>query len=931
MVDPLGIAGALASITGLGINLFQYLSGRKKRRQQATLEHYLEWLKRNRHRDILTALQQSAQARQEIGEFFAELQEKNAAGFGRVLKELEKLSKSVDEMPGDVVVALRAERERVRSEEDKKYEQLYREAVSGKLDEMELFGIDPRIDAAAKKQRLMIAYLTLNLTNERGAEQAPRPFEALLGNMGSGRRNKVLISGDAGSGKTTLLKWAAIRSARALVTKTTELQRYYGEHTQDRTVSVPEESEPSEHKALRFHDVPLDSVRSLYFSGHAQIPAWVLKTPFFIPLRKCTAGKFPTCAEFPSLVNASLRGPPDNWVESILQEGRGLVLIDGVDEVPPRWRRSINRGITDFLNLYGDKGSLFVVTSRPLMEDPPWIAEHRFQEARIAPMSEPDRNELIRLWHEAVAGQLREYNRDKEAAGLPAKSERLKHDLARNPAVAQVAANPLMCAMLCALCGQLDYKLPDSQYEIVEQLCKVLLQSREEHTPDLDLADFPPAYRRLKYPQRKAILARLAYDMVRGGLSAAPRQALIAKADDALAAFSDRDAGDGAVVADTLVERSGMLSKLADDDVDFIHNTFKEFLASDRFVAEGRSKELAGKCLQAGYKNVCLFAAAAERAERFVDDLLKKVLPPDSPPGAPPRKGRRRQAQTIAPEVHERRLLAIRMRQVAVLPDAQLAQRVDGLRKDMFPPRTLADAEVLAALGDQVVDELAYRPSLRLRQKVRCVRALRLIGKGAGETLQRYAQTAKPKENALLGELVQAMNPLKIPEILHRVTSESPPDVSRFDDKWLPISFRKQIRDLTPLAGLTALTSLYLVSTQVSDLTPLAGLTALTTLDLRDTQVSDLTPLAGLTALTTLDLMVTLVSDLTPLAEMTALTTLNLWSTLVLDLTPLAGLTALTTLNLWSTRVSDPTPLAGLTNLTEYIGPPIPGHPRFGP
>ena len=46
-----------------------------------------------------------------------------------------------------------------------------------------------------------------------------------------------------------------------------------------------------------------------------------------------------------------------------------------------------------------------------------------------------------------------------------------------------------------------------------------------------------------------------------------------------------------------------------------------------------------------------------------------------------------------------------------------------------------------------------------------------------------------------------------------------------------------------PLAGLNALQSLWLNSTQVSDLTPLAGLNALQSLDLDSTQVSDVSVL----------------------------------------------------------------------------------------
>ena len=98
------------------------------------------------------------------------------------------------------------------------------------------------------------------------------------------------------------------------------------------------------------------------------------------------------------------------------------------------------------------------------------------------------------------------------------------------------------------------------------------------------------------------------------------------------------------------------------------------------------------------------------------------------------------------------------------------------------------------------------------------------------------------------------------------------------------------LADLAPLAGLTALQSLYVGGTQVSDLAPLAGLTALRSLNVYNTQVSDLAPLAGLTALQSLVLYSTQVNDLAPLAGLTALRSLYVAGTQVSDLAPLLAL-----------------------------------------
>ena len=124
-----------------------------------------------------------------------------------------------------------------------------------------------------------------------------------------------------------------------------------------------------------------------------------------------------------------------------------------------------------------------------------------------------------------------------------------------------------------------------------------------------------------------------------------------------------------------------------------------------------------------------------------------------------------------------------------------------------------------------------------------------------------------------------------------------------------------RISDLRPLASLAALKRLDLRGTQVSDLEPLANLKRLEWLDLWRTQVSDLRPLASLTALKRLDLRGTQVSDLEPLANLKRLKSLDLWGAEISDLGPLANLKRLESLNLWSTQVSDLEPLANLKGL----------------
>ncbi|MEN9868351.1 MAG: hypothetical protein RL748_3941, partial [Pseudomonadota bacterium] len=82
--------------------------------------------------------------------------------------------------------------------------------------------------------------------------------------------------------------------------------------------------------------------------------------------------------------------------------------------------------------------------------------------------------------------------------------------------------------------------------------------------------------------------------------------------------------------------------------------------------------------------------------------------------------------------------------------------------------------------------------------------------------------------------------------------------------------------DLSPLAALTALQSLFFAHTQVSDLSPLATLTALQWLSCADSHVSDLAPLSTLTSLQSLSFTQTQVSDLAPLATLSTLEKLDI-------------------------------------------------------
>ncbi len=124
--------------------------------------------------------------------------------------------------------------------------------------------------------------------------------------------------------------------------------------------------------------------------------------------------------------------------------------------------------------------------------------------------------------------------------------------------------------------------------------------------------------------------------------------------------------------------------------------------------------------------------------------------------------------------------------------------------------------------------------------------------------------------------------------------------------------------DLSPIAGMTELTRLYIDDRNVTDISALSGMKKLVHLSLY-VNVKDISALAGTTELDWLEIPNSRIEDISPLADSKKLTLLRLFNNKISDISVLSKMTALTDLSIWGNNVSDATPLYSLTNL-KYLG-----------
>ncbi|MGW2491550.1 NACHT domain-containing protein [Streptomyces sp. NPDC001606] len=493
---------------------------------------------------------------------------------------------------------------------DTAFERRYLAHVAHQHNHITIYGIDLR--DSPDRWPLEVAYLSLEATTAEDTVRDPAPGEhrpAAPGRLPAEEAlladTRVLLRGDAGSGKTTLVQWLAVTAAR-------------------------------------------DGDR----------------VPFVLPLRTLIrTGPLPPPSGFLPAVSCPLT-PPEGWTERVLATGRGLVLVDGLDEIPAADRHRTRDWLHALLAAY--PGNRWLLTSRPTAVRPDWLAEEGFRELTLAPMRRSELATFVHRWHRAA--QAPEFEKPL------LDSLRTKRDLAR------LATNPLMCGLICALHRERRGYLPTGRKELYDAALTMLLarRDRERGMGSVDGSE-------LGEEAQLELLQRLAYALVLGGRTEMARdtaEGIVERCLPTVAAAAGH--GDAATVLATLLLRSGLLRQPVEGVVDFVHRTFQDYLGARYAVAEGHLEVLVSHADDTQWEDVIRMAVAHARPRERAW-MLRQLLTDDSP---------------------RRTLLALACLEHATALDPAVRAEVEARAGTLIPPRSTEDARALAEAGPLVLELL---------------------------------------------------------------------------------------------------------------------------------------------------------------------------------------------------------------------------------
>ncbi|MFK4544551.1 hypothetical protein RKD29_004147 [Streptomyces tendae] len=490
---------------------------------------------------------------------------------------------------------------------DTAFERRYLPYVAEQHNRITIYGLDLR--DSPDRWPLEVAYLSLEATAEEertgalpGEHADPERTVRLAAEDALRTRDRVLLRGDAGSGKTTLVQWLAVTAAR-------------------------------------------DGDR----------------IPYVLPLRTLIrAGALPSPATFLTAVGCPLT-PPEGWAERVLGAGRGLVLVDGLDEIPAAERHRTRDWLLALVRAF--PGNRWLLTSRPTAVRADWLTAEGFRELALTPMRQDDVTTFVRRWHAAA-----------EAPGFETRlldSLHTKRDLAR------LATNPLMCGLICALHRERRGYLPTGRKELYDAALTMLLarRDRERGMEAVELGE----------EAQLELLQRLAYALVLSGrteMAVETAEGIVERALPSVASAAGQ--GDAATVLRALVLRSGLLRRPGEDSLDFVHRTFQDYLGARYAVEEGHLDVLAGRAGDTQWEDVIRMAVAHARpGERAM--LLRRLLAADTP---------------------RLTLLALACLEHATALDPQVRKEVEARAGELVPPGSKADARALAEAGPLVLELL---------------------------------------------------------------------------------------------------------------------------------------------------------------------------------------------------------------------------------
>jgi len=501
----------------------------------------------------------------------------------------------------------------------------YIDWLLGRCGEVELMGLEIKHGSGVRLNNVYTPLATSSRTEQARAGKKNRdedvmpaeqePPQLLLALL---NQQSLYISGDPGSGKSTFCRWVTWLTCNgemppADVPAPDEYQETFPDQLRGRIPVLI-------HLRDFWQHLPPDGIRSIALGGlERALECWL----------------------------ADQQYPGMNWpcLKGHLEHGSALLMLDGVDEVPPtrktdgaEWypREMLLTGLAEAVASWTEAGNRVLVTSRPYGLNSEQQRKLALSPAPILGLDQELQALLVRRW----------FLRLKEDHGLGRETADAMIDhIHVERGLDDLAVNPLLLTAMCIIYDE-GMRLPHDKYTLYHRIIDTVLHKRYAERERIDVI--------------RGRLAAVALGMHTGEALGQQRETPEANAsakeiDRVLESYQQLDGStdsglrDITSVREDLLSQSGLLMDRGDEGASFFHPSIQEFLAAERlFLLHGRDQTQLAELLMkrghtAGWRNTVSFVfgclVATFKAHAGVECLKQLTERLELPAPDPSRRG----------------------------------------------------------------------------------------------------------------------------------------------------------------------------------------------------------------------------------------------------------------------------------------------------
>ena len=295
----------------------------------------------------------------------------------------------------------------------------------------------------------------------------------------------------------------------------------------------------------------------------------------------------------------------EDFTDSALEEGKLLVLLDGLDEVPTRNLNPVIEHIEDFVTQHSN--NTFIASCRTAAYQSSF---RQFADVTIADFDDEQIEQFIRQWFSTEL--------DKEAETADRYWELLSQS--ENAAAKELAQTPLLLTFLCLVYDR-EQTLPSNRSDLYSDALNILLK---EWAAQKRL-ESEPIYKGFHPVLEKVLLSEIAYNSFKEDRLFFSKSNITERITTFLADKLDAPEHlDGEAVLTAIEKQQGILVERASNAYSFSHLTLQEYLTALYIVKNQRFDELVSQHLtDKRWREVFLLVAGL--MEERVHELLDAI------------------------------------------------------------------------------------------------------------------------------------------------------------------------------------------------------------------------------------------------------------------------------------------------------------------